>query len=282
MKMLRLLLLALLALSSAPALAVDYPPAPKGPILDEANLLPPDKEAALNARLRELNAKTGRALIVVTVNSLQGETIEMYAVKLFEAWGIGGKETDQGLLFLVAPNERKVHIEVGYGLHGYVTDGLSGRIIRTIITPRFKAGDMPGGIEAGVDALVQQLSRSPEDAKAVAEAADARKASNSRTSSGTVVTAIIIVFVILLIILSFTRRGLSGGRRYRSHDDGGIAPVVIWAASEILSSALRDGHRGGGGWGGGGGGGGWGGGNDGGFGGFGGGGSGGGGASGDW
>ncbi|HEY1125042.1 MAG TPA: TPM domain-containing protein [Sphingobium sp.] len=272
-------LLALLGALATPALAVTYPPAPNGPILDEANLLPPDREAALDARLRAFNAQTGKAVIVATVNSLQDESIEIYAVKLFEAWGIGGKESDSGLLMLVAPNERKVRIEVGYGLHGYVTDGLSGRIIRTIITPRFKQGDMAGGIEAGTDALLQQLSRSPEDAKAIAEAAEAARRQDHRVNAGDVFKAVIIVIVVLfIIIISAVRAASRAGRRYRS--GGGVAPIVVWAASEILSDALRGGRGGGGGWGGGGGD--WGGGGGGGFGGFGGGGSGGGGASGGW
>jgi uncharacterized protein len=275
-------LFALLTMLASPALAVDYPPAPNGPILDQADLLPPDQEAALDARLRALNAQSGRALIIATVPSLQGESIEMYAVKLFEAWGIGGKESDSGLLLLVAPNERKVRIEVGYGLHGYVTDGLSGRIIRTIITPRFKQGDMAGGIEAGANALLEQLARSPQDAKAVAEAAEAAQRQRNKVTPGDVFMAIVIVLVVLGFIgISAVRAAARGGRRYRS--GGGVSPIIVWAASEILSDALRGGgrHHGGGGWGGGGGG--WGGGGGGGgFGGFGGGGSGGGGASGGW
>jgi uncharacterized protein len=276
-------LLALVGALGAPARAVDYPPPPNGPILDQANLLPPDREAALDARLRALNAQTGKAMLVVTVDSLQGEPIELYAVKLFEAWGIGGKASDQGLLLLVAPNERKVRIEVGYGLHGYVTDGLSGRIIRRIVTPRFKAGDMAGGIEAGADALLEQLSRTPQDAKAVIEAAEAARQQQERVSPGDVVKAVGIVLVILIVILvSAVRAASRAGRRYRG-GGGGVSPIVVWAASEILSDALRGGrHHGGGGFGGFGGGGDWGGGGGGGFGGFGGGGSGGGGASGGW
>jgi uncharacterized protein len=272
-------LLALLVFVGAPALAVEYPPPPNGPILDQADLLPPDREAALDARLRTLTTQTGKSFVVVTVPTLQDETIEIYAVKLFEAWGIGGKESDQGLLLLVAPNERKVRIEVGYGLHGYVTDGLSGRIIRNEITPRFKAGDMAGGIEAGANALLDQLSRTPQDAKAVAEAADAASRQGNATKPGDAIKGIVIVVAILLFIfLSAGRAAMRGGRRFRD-GDGGVGPIVIWAASEILSEALRDGRRGGGGWGGGD----WGGGGGGGgFGGFGGGGSGGGGASGGW
>ena len=270
MKRWLLALLALLAaLAGVPAAAQpQFPARPEGPVLDAADLLPADREAALDARLREYNARTGRALVVVTVPTLQEDTIEDYAVRLFEAWGIGGKETDQGLLLLVAPNERKVRIEVGYGLHQYVTDILSGRIIRDEITPRFKQGDFPGGIEAGVTALVTQLDRDPADAKAVAEAAAAAERERGSGGGSMIGGAIFWIVMIVFFMLVFGRRG-----RRRSGVVGAVGDVILWSA---INGAMNSSHSDGGGWGGGGGGGG------GGFGGFGGGMSGGGGASGSW
>ncbi len=257
-----------LAFAGTTAYAVTFPPRPEGPVLDAANIIPDAEEAALDAKLRAYNQRTGRALLVTTVGSLEGETIEMYAVKLFETWGIGGKESDSGLLLLVAPNERKVRIEVGYGLHQYVTDALSGRIIRNTITPRFKAGDFGGGITAGIDELTAQLDRDPADAKAVAEAAKAAEAQGSRKSGAGF--GGIIFWVVLIVAFA----GMFGGRRGGGARRSGINPgIVLWG----ISVALRhSGGGGGGGWSGGGGGGG------GGFGGFGGGMSGGGGASGGW
>lgn len=261
-------ILALLAFAGTPAHAA-YPPRPEGPVLDQAGIIPDTDEAALDTRLRAYNARTGRAVVVVTVSSLDGETIEMYSVRLFEQWGISGKETDEGLLLLVAPTERKMRIEVGYGLHQYVTDALSGRIIRNEITPRFKQGDMAGGINAGVDALITQLDRTPADAKAVAEAAAAAKAQGG---AGEAVGVGAVIFWIMLIVFFM----LMFGRRRRGVRRSGIDPgIVLWGVSEVLHH-MSDG-RGGGGFGGdfsGGGGGG--------FGGFGGGMSGGGGASGGW
>lgn len=257
------LIAALFVVLATPAAAVTYPPRPAGAVLDQANILPPADEAALDAKLREYSARTGRSIVVATVNSLEGETIEMYAVKLFEAWGIGGKESDQGLLLLVAPNERKVRIEVGYGLHQYVTDALSGRIIRGEITPRFKAGDMAGGINAGVSALITQLDRTPEDAKAIAEAAAAQAQGDPESAS----IGSVVFWILLIVVLSW----LFSGRRGRSGRRGIHPGIIIWGAGAGSN------------WGGGGGGfGGGGGGFGGGFGGFGGGGSGGGGASGGW
>jgi uncharacterized protein len=268
-----LIWLALLAaLIGAPAAAqLELPPRPEGPVYDAADILPPADEAALDARLREYNARTGRSLIVATVPSLQDDTIENFAVRLFETWGIGGAETDQGLLLLVAPNERKVRIEVGYGLHQYVTDILSGRIVRGEITPRFKAGDMPGGINAGIDALITQLDRDPADAQAIAEAAAAAEASNAKGAGGVVVGAFFWIALILFFVFLASRG--ARGRRYRGGSvAGAVGEVVLWTAINAALNSGRD--SGGGGWGGGGGGGG--------FGGFGGGMSGGGGASGSW
>ncbi|HEX2793909.1 MAG TPA: TPM domain-containing protein [Croceicoccus sp.] len=256
---------------ASPAQAA-YPARPEGPVLDAADIIPAGEEAAMDARLRDYNQRTGRAVVVATIPSLDGETIEMYAANLFAEWGIGGAQTDQGLLLLVAPNDRKVRIEVGYGLHGYVTDILSGRIIRDRILPRFKAGDYPGGINAGLDELIAQMDRTPADAKAVAEAAAAAEQQASQGGAG--IGGIIFWIVLIVFFIAIFGRG-AGGRRYHSKRRGGIDPwVVMWGASEIARHA---GRGSGGGFGGG-----FGGGSGGGFGGFGGGMSGGGGASGGW
>lgn len=269
----------LLLAMAAPAATQDFPARPAGPVLDAAQILSPAQEAALDQRLRTYNTQTGRAIVVATVPSLQGQTIERYAADLFAEWGIGGKSRDQGLLLLVAPRERQVRIEVGYGLTPYVTDILSGRIIRDIITPRFRQNDYGGGIAAGIDALVTQLNRSPEDAAAVAEAAAAAEAAGARRggggpSVGTVLGAVFWGAMILGFMLLFGRgRGRRGRRHRRYGAAGAVGEVLLWHA---VGSALGQASRGSGGWGGGGGFGG------GGFGGFGGGMSGGGGASGSW
>lgn len=268
MRLLMLCWLALLAFAGAPALAA-LPARPDGPVLDAAAIIPDDRQAGLEQKLSAYNKATGRAVMVVTVPSLDGEDVRSYGVNLGHAWGVGGKDTDQGLILLVAPNERKLAIEVGYGLEEFLPDVLAGRIIRESITPRFKARDYPGGIEAGIDAVIAQLSRDPADAKAVAEAAkaaEAQRRSGSRDAgAGSVVFWIGLIVFFMLV---FGRRGRRLGRR------SGIDPgIVLWGISEALHHSGR-----GGGWGGGGGGGS--GGSD--WGGFGGGDFGGGGASGDW
>lgn len=264
-------LLAALVLFGASAAQAAYPARPDGPVLDAAQIIPDADEAALDAKLRAYNQRTGRAVLVTTVPSLDGETIELYAVKLFEAWGIGGKETDEGLLLLVAPTERKVRFETGYGLHGIFPDVYASRIIRGEITPRFKSGDIAGGINAGIDTAIAQLDRNPADAKAVAEAAAAAEAAQRKRGGEAGGGAVVFwIMMILFFMLMFGRRRSRGYRR------SGIDPgIVLWGVSEILHHASRGGGGGGFDFGGGGGGGG-------GFGGFGGGGSGGGGASGSW
>jgi uncharacterized protein len=264
------LLLASLALPAAASGAMPAPPA--GPIYDGADIIAPAEEAALDARLRAYNEATGRAVIVATVPSLDGESVERYATKLFETWGIGGAERDMGLLLLVAPNDREVRIEVGYGLHPFMTDILSGRIIRDAIIPRFKQNDYTGGIVAGVDAIVTQLDMTPADAKAIEEAEQARLAQQG--SEGAHPGGVIFWIVLILFFIVIFGRG-SRGRRYRGGGVGSaIGNIILW---EALNAATR-GSRGSGGFGGGS----WGGGGGGGFGGFGGGMSGGGGASGSW
>lgn len=268
----------LAALVGAPAAAQQFPARPAGPVYDGASIIPDADEQLLDARLRAYNQRTGRALVVATVPSLDGETVEQYAVRLFENWGIGGAESDQGLLLLVAPNERKVRIEVGYGLHQYVTDILSGRIIRNDITPRFKAGDFAGGINAGVDALITQLDRDPADARAVAEAAAAAQRQDNGKGGFPFGFFIWLGVMFFFFILPMFAR-MRGGRRYHRGSGVGdaVGNVILWSA---INAAMNSGRGSGGGWGGGGGFGGGGGG--GGFGGFGGGMSGGGGASGSW
>ncbi len=154
---LRWFLALIAALLIGSAAQAEIPPRPEGPILDAADIIPAADEAALDAKLRAYNAETGRALLVVTVPSLEGRDIAEYGVELGQTWGVGGKSTDQGLILLVAPNERRMRFEVGYGLEQYLPDVLAGRIIRDVITPRFKAGDFPGGIAAGIDAAITQV-----------------------------------------------------------------------------------------------------------------------------
>ncbi|WP_088307705.1 TPM domain-containing protein [Novosphingobium sp. B 225] len=275
MRLLMLCWLAILTLVGSPAYAA-LPARPNGPILDAAAIIPDDQEAALAQKLIAYNKATGRAIVVATVPALDGQVVERYAQDLAQAWGIGGVESQEGILFLIAPAERKIRIHAAVGAQGRVTDAFSGRTIRELVSPRFKAGDIGGGINAGVDALIAQMNRDPTDAKAVAEAAAAAEAarqSGSQSGGDSAGSVVFWLFLMLFFMFAFGRRGRRFGRR------SGIDPgIVLWGISEAMRGSGRDG-----GWSGGGG---FGGGDSGGsdWGGFGGGGGGfdGGGASGDW
>jgi uncharacterized protein len=148
--------LALFCLGVA-ALAANFP-ALTGRIVDQANVIPVETRTALEPKLADLETKSGIQLVVATVTSLEGEEIEPYANELFRTWKLGEKTKNNGVLLLVAPNERRVRIEVGYGLEGTLTDALSKVIITNAITPRFKTGDFGGGISRGVDDIITVLT----------------------------------------------------------------------------------------------------------------------------
>jgi uncharacterized protein len=276
------LCLAVIAAMATATASAALPARPDGPILDAANIISPADKAALDAKLRAYDQATGRAIVVATVPSLDGMEIEDYAQQLAETWDIGGKETENGLLFLIAPNERRMRIATARGLQVRMTDIMSGRIIRDVVTPRFKAGDLSGGIVAGTDAIIAQLDMDPAQAKAIEEAEMARRAQGAKEATPAIAGVLFWIAMIVFFAVVFGRRGRR--RRYRGGGGGvgsAVGNVVLWTA---INAALNSGGRSdGGGWGGGGGGG-FGGGGGGGFGGFGGGGGGfnGGGASGGW
>lgn len=132
-------------------------PAATGYVVDQAEILSPETEQALTGIMEVLDKEDSTQLAVLTIPSLKGDNLEMYALAVAETWGIGQKGKDNGALLLIAQKERKVRIEVGYGLEGRLTDLLAGRIIRNEITPRFKEGDFDGGVRAGVEAMIQAV-----------------------------------------------------------------------------------------------------------------------------
>lgn len=269
------LAMAVALLFAAPASAQTFPEL-TGRVVDQANLLSAEQELDLSSKSAALEQQSGRQFVVATVNSLEGRDIEDYGYRLGRHWGIGREKEDDGVILLVAPNEKKVRIETGYGAEGFLPDILAGRIIRNTILPRFRDGDMAGGITAGADAILSQMSLPPDQARETVARAQAQEAARKRDSAG-FIPIVFWFMVIAFILLSMVRR--SGGRRYRSKHGDGISPwIILWGLSE-LGHHRRRGGWGGGGWGGGSS---WGGG--GGFGGFsgGGGGFGGGGASGSW
>lgn len=224
---------AVLAFASTAAHA-ELPPRPDGPVLDQAAIIPDADEAALDQKLRAYNRDTGRAVIVATVSALDGMEVEDYAQKLAESWDIGGAETEQGVLLLVAPNERKIRIHTARGVQERLPDVLAGRIIRDQMVAPFRDGNFAGGINAAVDAITAQLNRDPADAKAIAEAAAAAQKAGGQdeASAGSV------IFWIMLILFFMFAFGRGGRRRSRR---SGIDPgVVLWGLSEVLHHSSRN------------------------------------------
>jgi uncharacterized protein len=253
-------LVAVAALASAVAIAAHAQdlkfPAFTGYVVDDAGVLSAQTRSQLAQALGDFQRATHQQLVVATVKSLEGHPIEDYGYQLGRAWGVGQRGQDTGAILLVAPNERAVRIEVGYGLEGTLTDALSRSIIEQRILPAFRNGDYDGGVVAGVGAIMRALGYQGGPA---AQAQVPRPAK----STGQIPPFVFFVFVILLFaFLRAQRRAMSGPGGIWRRSSRGVYPIV--------------GPWGGGGWGGGGGFGG------GGFGGGGGGSFGGGGASGRW
>lgn len=205
----------------SPATAQDFPKL-TGRVTDAAQIIPAEVEARLTEKLEALENQSQRQLVVATVPDLQGYDIADYGYRLGREWGIGSAERNDGALLIVAPNDRKVRIEVGYGLEPVLTDGLSFLIIDQQIIPRFKQGDMPGGIEAGTDAIVRQLTLPPEEAQRIAAQAQTRP----ENRGGSIVPIIVFgLFVLMFFILPVLGSMMGGGRRrYR----GGRHSPIVW------------------------------------------------------
>ncbi|MDH3402066.1 MAG: TPM domain-containing protein [Acidobacteriota bacterium] len=147
-----LLLLLLLPLGGPPAARALEVPYLSGRVTDLAEMLSPEAEARLDARLERLEDAAGSQLAVLTIPSLEGESLEDFSLRVAETWGLGRADADDGALLLIARDDRKMRLEVGYGLEAILTDAYSRRILDEILQPHFRAGDFDGGVERAVDA----------------------------------------------------------------------------------------------------------------------------------
>ncbi|AWF82138.1 methanol dehydrogenase [Microbulbifer sp. A4B17] len=129
-------------------------PTLSGRVVDQGELLKADERYQLTELIQQYERDSDNQLVVATVPELQGITIEEYANQLARKWKLGKKDKDNGVLFLIAPNDRKIRIEVGYGLEGALTDALAANIIQTKVLPEFRSGDFNGGINAGVKSII--------------------------------------------------------------------------------------------------------------------------------
>ena len=247
--------LIVVAAVARPALADPTFPALSGRVVDQAEILSAADEASLTTKLAALETKSTDQLVVVTVSSLQGYAIEDYGYKLGRHWQIGQAGANNGVILLVAPNERKVRIEVGYGVEGVMTDAYSSLIIQREILPRFRDNDYPGGIIAGADAIIEQLTLDPAEAQTRADRA-ASSGSDSGNPDDWIVLIIILLVVAPHVFVLLAVIGLFGGKARKwartSGSRGG------WIGGSSGSSGSSGGFSGGGGsFGGGGSSGGW-------------------------
>ncbi len=140
-----------------PSSALEVPPHPDGYISDRAELLSPSAKAQLEAMLRDFEVQTSNQVVVATFPSLEGESLEDFSIQLAEAWKIGQQGKDNGVIFLIFKLDRKMRIEVGYGLESVLSDALAGQIIRDVVTPHFRQGRMETGIAAGLAAILEAI-----------------------------------------------------------------------------------------------------------------------------
>ncbi|WP_234032214.1 TPM domain-containing protein [Parerythrobacter jejuensis] len=203
-------------LVASPLAAQDFPEL-TGRIVDQAGLLDEKNTTNLTEKLRKLEETTTRQLVVATVNDLEGYDIADYGNRLARHWQLGrgandNAEKDNGVLLLVAPNERRVRIEVGYGLEGVITDALASHIIQESIAPKFRQGNMRGGIVSGVYQIAKQLELPPEEAQGALE----DLASEKLWDDGGLVFVVALVLVIGIWIGLFGGRGKGRGKRVSS------------------------------------------------------------------
>ena len=191
-------LFALALLFAATPLMAAFPPVPAltGRVNDYAAMMSPQARQQIEEKLAALEAADGTQIAVLTVPSLQGEPIEEFSIRVAEAWKLGDKKRDNGVLLIVSKGDRKVRIEVGYGLEGTLTDLESGRIIRGVIQPAFKSGDFDAGFTGAADAMVAAV-------KGEFKADSSKKSDDDNPS-------IPLVFIILLVLFFYLR--MFGGR----------------------------------------------------------------------
>ena len=215
-----LLPLLVFTLGGAALTANDFPPL-AGRVVDEAGLLSPAERESLTQALAQHEQSTGQQVVVVTLKSLRDRPIEDYGYQLGRHWGIGAKDKNTGALFIIAPKERKVRIEVGYGLEGTLTDAASRLIIENIVLPAFRSGQFGPGIVAGTGAILKTLAHDE-------GATTPQVSKQARPTGDDSIVPVIVLFIVILFVLSAMARyrrpspGGLYGRRPQGWRSGGI------------------------------------------------------------
>jgi uncharacterized protein len=196
-----------------------------GRVVDQAGALPPDAERRLDDTLRSFEARKGSQVAVLIVQSTAPQTIEEYSIRVAEAWKIGRKKIDDGAILVVALGDRALRIEVGYGLEGALSDLVSKRIVEDIVKPHFRDGDVPGGVEAGVDAMLRVI-----DGEALPAPAASRR---DRGNGGGGIGGIIPILFFVLFGAGALARAIFG-RVLGGVLGGGVAGALGWIATGSL------------------------------------------------
>jgi uncharacterized protein len=193
----------LVALLAIPSFALDVPPPPTTYVTDKARILDPAAARALDEKLAAFEQRSGAQFIVYIFPSLEGEALEDFTIRCAERWKVGNKKFDNGLILFVFVKERKIRIEVGYGLERTITDAFSSRVIREYITPHFRQGDYAGGLNAGVDALTAQIEQ--KEAPVAPVRPRGAPPASANISCGTVAGLLFFILVIIVVASIITR-----------------------------------------------------------------------------
>lgn len=234
----RLTFLALIVacvLAAAAALAQSSLTFPEltGRVVDQADILDAAARAKLEKLSADLEAKSTDQLVVVTLKSLQGTSIEDYGYQLGRKWQIGQKDKNNGVLLIVAPNDRKVRIEVGYGLEGTLTDAISSFIVQQAILPRFRSGDFAGGITRGAEDIVNVLTGDAEEYKERARAANAAPSMSTGELLVLIFWIVVAILIIINVMADIRRRqgAVPRGSVRRTRDWTDYNPIIIGGGS---------------------------------------------------
>jgi uncharacterized protein len=237
----------LLCLVSASSYSLDVPPL-RGRVNDYAKVIAADQSRKLEDQLAQFERDTGHQVAILTIPSLEGDSLEDFSIRVAENWKIGKKGFDNGVILIVVPNDRRLRLEVGYGLEGVLPDAVANQIISQYIVPRFRTGDYAGGIVAGIDAVLRVINKEP-----LPEAARQKPSNSTGPGFGSIGGLVLLLAVIAVMSMASNanrrRKGVwaTRGRHY---------PPIFWGGGGFGGGGggFGGGGFGGGGFGGGGGG----------------------------
>jgi uncharacterized protein len=222
-------MLAIAVVLAPRAAAQDAVPVPRleRRVTDLTGTLTPDQTSAIERKLGAFEERKGSQIAVLFVPTTQPETIEQYGIRVVDQWQLGREGVDDGVLFLVAKDDRALRLEVGYGLEGVLPDAVSNRIVEDVVVPFFRAGDFPGGVNAGIDAMIRVIDGEP-----LPEPETPRPWPGDGGGIGTLLT---IGFIMVVVVGSILRALF--GRLPAAVVTGGLTGAIAWALVASLIAA---------------------------------------------